>query len=158
MIVWTKSDVLLQGIALAGLVAAGIMLALQWPKLPDVVPRHFDIAGRPDAWGSKRSLLQLPVVTFILYVLLTVGERFPNHFNYPWRITQENAQTQYRLARRLVISLKALIVWTFFFILWRALETAVGQRGGLGPWFVPLIVGAPAVLIGFFIYRGARAS
>jgi uncharacterized membrane protein len=154
---WSKSDVLLQVIAFLGVVTSGVLLAVRWPGLPDIVPRHFGVTGQPDAWGSKVSLLQLPIVTFVLYVLLTVLERFPNSFNYPWRITPENAQTQYRIARKLLISVKALMVWTFFFILWRTLEAALGVRGGLGPWFVPLIVGATAALIAYFMYRGARA-
>jgi hypothetical protein len=38
-------------------------------KLPDTIPTHFDIAGKPDAWGAKSSLFLLPLSATIFPLL-----------------------------------------------------------------------------------------
>jgi len=40
-----------------------------YQKLPETIPTHLDITGKPDAWGNKSSLLILPLVAAILPVL-----------------------------------------------------------------------------------------
>jgi uncharacterized membrane protein len=46
-----------------------------WPDLPDSIPTHFDINGKPDAWGKKGSIFILPLVmggmSLFVYLLLT---------------------------------------------------------------------------------------
>lgn len=45
-----------------------------WPDLPDRIPTHFDINGKPDAWGKKESIFILPLVMggmgLFVYLLL----------------------------------------------------------------------------------------
>jgi uncharacterized membrane protein len=52
-----------------------IWLALVWNRLPEQVALHFDMAGRPDRWGSKRELIAVTVLLTVLnagiYLLLT---------------------------------------------------------------------------------------
>ena len=43
-------------------------------RLPDRVPTHFDISGRPNAWGSPGMLWILPAVGLGLYLLMTLLE------------------------------------------------------------------------------------
>jgi uncharacterized membrane protein len=40
-----------------------------YAKLPDTIPTHFDIAGKPDAWGAKSSFLFLPLSATIFPLL-----------------------------------------------------------------------------------------
>jgi uncharacterized membrane protein len=40
-----------------------------YAKLPDTVPTHFDIAGKPDAWGAKSSFFFLPLSATIFPLL-----------------------------------------------------------------------------------------
>jgi uncharacterized membrane protein len=46
-----------------------------WPDLPESIPTHFDINGKPDAWGKKGSIFILPLVmggmSLFVYLLLT---------------------------------------------------------------------------------------
>lgn len=46
-----------------------------WPDLPDRIPTHFGIDGKPDAWGKKESIFLLPVIMggmgLFVYLLLT---------------------------------------------------------------------------------------
>lgn len=40
-----------------------------YPKLPETIPTHFDITGKPDAWGHKSSFLILPFFAMIFPML-----------------------------------------------------------------------------------------
>jgi len=50
-----------------------VYLATIWSKLPDRVPTHFNIAGNPDDWSGKTTLLFLPGALGIgIYLLMLV--------------------------------------------------------------------------------------
>lgn len=138
----TKIEWGMEAIALIGVVCAVALAAFHWPALPERLPHHFNAAGKPDAWGSKESMLALPAVALLLYAVLSVLSRFPHRYNYLWPITPENARAQYLLARQLLAAIKAVEVWTFAWILWGTIRTALGSAGGLGAAFLPLSLAA----------------
>ena len=80
-----------------------VLVIIAWGTVPDRIPTHFDPSGLPDSWGGKESLILLPMAVIFLYSLLTVVSRFPHTFNYPWKITEENAKAQYLNARYLLV-------------------------------------------------------
>jgi uncharacterized membrane protein len=58
------------------------MLALAiwaWPRLPDQIPTHFGIDGRPDAWSPKTvwSWFDLPVIALLIAGLLGLTAKLP---------------------------------------------------------------------------------
>jgi len=85
----------------------------KWSVLPNLIPTHFGVSGLADDWSSKRWLLALPAISFVLYAILTWLGRYPHKFNYLWQITERNAQRQYYLATSVVDILKAelMAVW-----------------------------------------------
>ncbi|HBC45615.1 MAG TPA: hypothetical protein DEO84_10295 [candidate division Zixibacteria bacterium] len=104
-----------------------------WGVLPDRIPTHFDFAGKPNGWGSKGALLILPIIEFVLFMVLSIVQRFPEVYNYPVKITEANARRQYTLARSLLAWLSFEIVWFFTYIEWKSIQAALGQTQGLGP-------------------------
>lgn len=46
-------------------------LIIYWKHIPDQVPTHFGASGQIDGWGEKKSLLLLPVLSVLIYLLLT---------------------------------------------------------------------------------------
>jgi hypothetical protein len=68
----------------------GVALAA-WPSLPERIPVHFDLHGRPDRAGDKAEWLVLPVVSTLLtglFVVLSRGTqwlatRHPEWVNVP---------------------------------------------------------------------------
>ncbi|HEY9701253.1 MAG TPA: DUF1648 domain-containing protein [Allocoleopsis sp.] len=48
-------ELLLEIIAALGVFTGIIIIAKYWPALPDIIPVHFGITGRPDNWGNKSS-------------------------------------------------------------------------------------------------------
>jgi uncharacterized membrane protein len=61
-----------------------IYLAFIWNQLPDIIPTHFNLQGKPDAYGSKVfGTLLLPGINVLLYFLLLFIPRIdPRYKNY----------------------------------------------------------------------------
>lgn len=133
------------------------MLAWVWPSLPERVPTHFNAAGEPDAWGSPITLVVLLGVSVGLWLGLTILQRFPHLYNFPWPITESNAAEQYRLMRSLLIWLKAELTWLFAYLTWGAVQTARGEVDGLNPLFLPIVIGGIIGTVILFLTRAARA-
>lgn len=48
--------------------------ALSWPHVPERIPIHWNVFGKPDALGDRtQGLLQLPLVAAALYLLLAIA-------------------------------------------------------------------------------------
>jgi len=66
-------------------------IAFYFPQLPDSIESHFDGAGRPDGWMSKRSFLVLEIILLgsLLFEFLAIPwmiERLPDRWiNLPNR-------------------------------------------------------------------------
>jgi len=103
-------------------------------------------------------LLFLPLGGAFLYMLLTVVSRFPHTFNYPCKITQENAEVQYLLARYLLAFLKAEIIWVFVYIQWMTIQVALGKAAGLGLVFLPVFLVLIFGTIAVYFYKSYRCK
>jgi len=139
------------------LLALFLIVAAGWRALPERVPIHFGVDGKADAWGSRSSSLLLPVIAVVLYGSLTALSRFPHAFNYPVPITPENAETQYRLAVRLLLALKTALIAVFFAIYLGVSATAAGVQRGLSLWFLPVALFCLVCPIGAYLFAASRA-
>ena len=136
----TPVDWIMEGLALLGLLAFVGTMVYFFPGLPGRIPSHFDAAGYPDEWDGKSSLVGLAAIALFIYALLTFLNLIPHRFNFPVRITPQNALRQYTMAIRLVRYLKCIIVWMFFYIHWSILRVALFSSSGIGEWFFPVII------------------
>ena len=128
-------------IAGAMFVLAAILVPLfSYQLLPKTIPSHFGFTGKPDAWGDVHLLFILPAFSLILFLVLTVMSRYPHLYNYPVRITEENAFRQYRLARMFIAVLKTVITAIFAWLEFQTIRVAEGKSGGLGEAFLPLFL------------------
>jgi hypothetical protein len=125
-----------------------ILLSLMWVstlliflQAPGIVPIHFDLAGNADGYGSKGTILFLPVIPTVLYVGLSQLSKYPHILNYMQEITPENAREQYTIATRMLLYLKLAILLIFTLIVLFTYLTSLGLADGPGPWFLPLIIG-----------------
>ncbi len=153
---FSNCDIRLEIIAAVGLLLLLLNLIECWSIIPELVPRHFGFLGKPDVWGSKSTLLILPFVLIALSILLTVISHYPHTFNYLWKITNDNARVQYRLARKLILTLKAEITWFFTYLQWSTIQVALGKKEGMGTLvsllFLLIILGT----LGYYIYNASR--
>jgi len=119
--------------------------------LPDIIPIHYNVAGEADGFGSKTTILTLLVIASIIFVGLTIVNRFPHILNYPTVITNENAQRQYTIATRLIRHLKLATVLIFGYLVFATNQCAKGQVDRLGAWFLPIAFGSFFVHLKFTI-------
>lgn len=139
-IVLSSADWLVEFLALAFMIIIIIMPLIYYDDLPQKIPVHFNSAGEPDGFGSKTTLFLFPAIGLFLYSLLTIISFFPHIFNFPVKITPQNAEIQYRLANRLLRILKALMLMMFAFISFQTIKTALGSSTGLGRIFLPVFL------------------
>ncbi len=121
------------------------------------MPVHFGLSGQADGWGRREILLLLPAVGIVLYGLFSVLVRIPHRYNYPWAITPQNQKRQFLLARRLLLTLRALLTLLLVSLFLQATFVAQGKVQGVGWWFLPLSLSLIGAAIGFYFRAALRA-
>jgi len=142
--------------AAAALLCQFLIVLAAWPEIPDQVPQHFDAAGQADAWGAKATLLVLPAVNLVVFLIMTVVSRFPHISSLPVEVTALNARRVYRLVRFQTIWLKAIVSLVLVYMSWRTIEQARGGAQGLGIGFLPLTTLAVGSAVAWFYFELRR--
>src|SRR5690349_12679127 len=132
------------------IITVGFMLTW-YNDLPDTIARHYNAAGEPDGFGEKSILYMLIGVPLLTYLILTVGLRFPHAFNYPFEITETNAEQQYRNATLMVRVIKTFLVLIFGYLTYATIKTGLGEMQGLASWFTPVTLTSVLGTVGYFI-------
>lgn len=136
----TKTEATLLVLTIIGVLLCFFPLFIYWQQLPATVPTHFDVAGHVNAYGSKYTLLLLPVIAVIITAGIAVLAKFPQIYNYPVKITPENAERNYRFARMFLRWLNFLMVCFFAFLQWKTVQVAIGNASDLGSWSMPFTI------------------
>jgi uncharacterized membrane protein len=110
-----------------------------YPRLPDRIPVHFNIAGDPDRWGGKSEILILVAVVWGLNILLYVFTltmpslaRHPQRLNIPHKqeFLKLPAATQavyWALLREFMTGLTVAINLIFYLLVHATLEVVLGK-------------------------------
>jgi hypothetical protein len=133
------------------------LIATKYAALPPVISTHYNAAGHADGSGAKATILILPVIATVLFAGMTLLNQFPHIFNYPVKITKENALIQYTNATRMIRYLKLVIVVIFGFIAFQTIQAAGGHADGLGIGFLPLTLGLAFIPLTYFIIKSFKA-
>ncbi|MCX6209744.1 MAG: DUF1648 domain-containing protein [Bacteroidetes bacterium] len=107
--------------------------------LPDIIPIHFDFAGKPDNYGSKFTLFILPFIISLVFILFSYLCKRPHIFNYPSKITNENAVRLYSIATQMLRALKLGITFFCTLILIFVYLTIKHKNINFGVFILPLI-------------------
>lgn len=100
----------LRYVALGGVGALCLYVALTYDSLPGIVPTHFGFSGEADAWGSKSSVWTLLGISVVMVAVIAALSTRPRGLNYVSTITQENAQRLYREGERLLVWISVAIM------------------------------------------------
>lgn len=137
----------------AALLFCGIAFLLSFSRyagLPDQIPTHFNLVGNPDAYGNKSMVFILPAIATFSTLLLFLLARYPHTFNYPIKITPENAPSEYQKARFLIRVLNALTALMFMKLTFDILKIAAGESQQLSAvfWLITAtLVASPLLLL-----------
>ncbi len=153
---FTITDKVVELISLILLILLWVIALINFSSLPSAIPSHFNFAGKIDSYGSRGTIFLLPAIGTAIYAVFTLLTFFPHIYNYPVKITPENAAAQYRLAVSLLRYLKAGIQTLFLVILFMVIRTSFGEPNNLNLLvFAVLILFIFAPLI-FFIVKMSR--
>jgi len=151
----TMTDKIIELVGWIALIAIWVLTLYHFYSLPNTIPIHYNGAGEVDSFGNKWNILSLPIVSSIVFIGMTVLNRYPHVFNYPSTVTQENAFQQYTTATRLVRFLKLVVVVIFGIIVYQTIQNANGNADGLGVWFLPLMFGLVFIPIVYYLTKSS---
>lgn len=135
-------DWLLEIFALCALAFLAGYTVYWYSRLPEVIPTHFNFKGEVDDYGNRSELWFLPAIGLFIYVLMTLIALVPHTFNFPWKITPQNALRQYRLAIRMIRTLKLTLVLLFTAIVHNMVRSALTHGLEMSWWFMPFFMAA----------------
>ena len=136
----TQNDWILEIAGWLTLLALWIVTLWYYTELPVLIPIHFDLAGNINDEGSKITIFILPLFGSIIFTGMTLLNRYPHLFNYPVKVTVENAERLYTTASRLIRYLKFATVFIFTIISFLTVQNSMGRLEGLSVWIIPLMV------------------
>lgn len=121
-------------------------LIVEWKNIPDIVATHFTISGKADAYGEKNCILIIPIIAVLVFSTIAVVERFPNIWNFPVKVTEENREKLINNGLKLTGVLKMLLSTWFCYI---GFCSAKGMPLSL-PSYVFLVAVAIAIIVGIY--------
>ena len=154
----TQADKIVEIIGWLLIFAVWSLTIIKYQSLPDIIPTHYNGAGVADGFGDKWMILTLPLVATVLFIGLTILNKFPHNFNYPTEINEDNALRQYTNATRLIRYLKVIIVVIFGLIAFETIRHANGQTEGLGIWFLPMTMGLIFIPLIYFLIKSTKTK
>ncbi|WP_395633299.1 DUF1648 domain-containing protein [Flavobacterium sp.] len=154
----TPFDRSVEVVGLLLLIGFWIFTVKFYPSLPEIIPTHFGGGGEPDGFGSKATILGLPIVSTVLYVILMIFSRYPHKMNYSATITAENAEVQYRIMTRMIRVLKVFVLLIFWILDYKTVQIALGWPDVLGSWFLFLLFALLFSPIFYFLIQSSKNS
>lgn len=146
----------LRGIGVVFVCVLLLLPLLSWGSLPGRIPAHFNFFGEVDGWGGKGMVFLLPVIGLALFGILTMVAGSPVS-NYPFAITEENAERQYAIGRAFGAMISVWIVAGLTYIEWMMIRIARGDATGLGVEFGVIFLGGIVIITAGYLVRAFRA-
>ncbi|MCL2170059.1 MAG: DUF1648 domain-containing protein [Defluviitaleaceae bacterium] len=113
-----------------------VYLIVAWNSLPEQIPGHFAADGTVTRYDGRGALIAPVIISWVLYGLFVLVERFPQIWNTGVQVTEENKERVHRAIRNLISMIKLVIVAKFTFItIFQSLGT------NLPSWFMPASIG-----------------
>ena len=153
----SPAEWIIEVVAWIGLLSTILIPFLYRPALPDPLKNYYNAAGGPpDGWGDTGPLFTMVGISVLIYLGMTLLNRFPHIYNYPFNLTEENVESQYRCARMLTSTLKAEFAWFFAYLEWRTIQMAFGKVHGLDSGFLPVLLICLIGTVIIFSYRARK--
>ena len=144
-------DVLEAIVSLSCLVGVSLYLILAWSTIPAQIPAHYNAAGEVNRWGSKSELIILPIISWLIYGMITLIERFPQAWNTGVRVTEENRAEVYRLLKNMIACVKMITLSIF-----SCLTVLSSLARNLPMWFLLAFLVLLFGTIAYFIVKLTR--
>jgi hypothetical protein len=147
------------------LALTGSLIYSAYPRLPERIPVHFGISGRPDRWSGRGSIVALvvlpAVMTLAFYLLIRFIPRLggnPRYVNIPrkdefFRLPPEKRDIYWALFKEFLAGLTAAVNLLFYFIIRGTVRVATGGTGLLPLKSILPALGLMALILVFYFRR-----
>ena len=152
----TKTEKIIEIIGYIILLAYWLVIITTYQNLPEKIPIHYNGLGEVDNYSKKSSIFLLPIIGSFIFIILTMINKNPENFNYSIKITEENAENQYKNSIKMIRLLKIIVIVIFFLIDFKTIKIAIGESEGLGNWFLPLTIGIIFIPIIYFANKSYK--
>ena len=132
------------------------LVLVNYAGLPETIPIHFTATGEPDAYDDKSMLLFMAVAAILLCFILTFLGRLPRLFQYPFKVTEENAKRQYENAAIGLRLINIVVALMFGYTSYATIAISQETMDSLGAWFLPTTVAVLMIISTVFIYRAYK--
>jgi uncharacterized membrane protein len=149
----TTVDYIIEIIGFIGIICLIALPIYYFNDLPDRLPTHFSALGQADSYGNKNMIWLLPALGLILYIGMTILNKYPHVFNYPIKVTNENAERLYKSGTITVRFLKIVVILSFAYLNFRIIKIGLNEIAGIGKLFVPIFLALIFGSIGIMISR-----
>ena len=148
-----KYDILVEIVCLILLISVLIYLYFNWSNIPNKIPGHYNAMGVIDRMGSKNELLVLPMISWLMYIGMTVLEKFPQAWNTGVTVTEENKERVYKVLKNMISTMKLIMVANFAYL---TINSSLAMP--LSVWFLPVFLTLMFGTIIYFIIKLNRAK
>ena len=146
-------DIFVEIICLTLLIGTLIYLFINWNSIPDEIPGHYNAMGEIDRMGRKGELFVVPIIGWLMYLGITLLEKFPEVWNTGVKVTKKNKERVYRTLKNMLSTMKFIIVAVFTYITINSAQTL-----SLPVWFTPVFLILLFGSITFFTIKLVRVS
>ena len=115
-VIKTRTDNIIEIIGWCILVALWCTVFIYYPRMPNTIPIHYNHSGEIDGYGDKSMIWIVLIIGSVMYIGLKLVSRYPHIFNYPSKITEENALNYYTNATKMFRYLNLIIILIFGYI------------------------------------------
>src|SRR5690606_8418903 len=123
----------------------------------ETIPNHFNAAGEANGWGSRGTVIILPIVVTLLFIGMYVLSKFPHTFNYTIKVTEENASRVYLIARRLIAIINFEIVVLFTVLELIIIESSI-SCSSISAMFSILFIFVPLITCIVFLIKLSKVK
>ena len=111
-----KYDIIINFLSLLCLVGTVVFLIISWETIPAEIPGHYNATGEVDKVTDKSFLIVLLIVGWIIFIGLSVVEKFPQIWNTGVQVTEQNKEKIYRILKNMIGTIKLLVALMFSYL------------------------------------------
>lgn len=143
-----KLDTIAEVFCMILLIVTTLYTIYMYIQLPEKIPIHYNVAGVIDRYGNKLEIFILLIVTWVMYIGLSLVTRVPQFWNTGVSVTAENKDRVYRILKNMLKIIKMEIIVIFCYLIYNTTTLY-----NLPKWFVPvfLVLLFSTMLISFIV-------
>ena len=143
-----KLDTIAEVFCMILLIVTTLYTIYMYIQLPEKIPIHYNAAGVIDRYGNKLEIFILLILTWVMYIGLSLVTRVPQFWNTGVSVTAENKDRVYRILKNMLKIIKMEIIVIFCYLIYNTTTLY-----NLPKWFVPvfLVLLFSTMLISFIV-------